>query len=864
MKSIKNKIAALTICVFFLFSMITMMPNAKAHSPPWTIPTYSFINVSPNPCGIGQTATVGFWLAMPPPTASGSVGDVWHNLKVTVTKPDGTTDTLGTFITDATGGTYTLYTPSTLGNYTFVMYFLGDTLKGLNHAIANDYINDTFAPSTSSPATLIVQQNPVPSIPQNPLPTSYWTRPVQSVNGLWSGITGNWLGLGAYAFATTGVYNATGNYNPYSTAPKTAHIIWTRPVAAGGLVGGEFGGTETSNYYSTSQYEPKWATVIMNGVMYYEEFPGSSTNPTGTIAINLRTGQQIWEDTYSTIQPSTGYGSTANATLLTATGGILSLRCGQLFNYVSPNQYGSIPYLWFTGTPAYVTGQVVPSNVPGLHLAAGSTTYDLIDAMTGKFVCCIVNATAPTLTEGPNGEFLGYYVNATAGTQTILGTPVTNTGPTVNLWNSSQCLLYINGYTKGVTANNWSWRPTQYGIYNFANGIMWRAPVATTLNGAPITGSLAITTVDSGVILMIDRPTTALSFTIGWEVEAGYSATTGAELWVTNRTLSPYTRVDTRVGGWGVLVEQNNDFGTLYGYSMSTGKQLWGPLQLTGQNGEYSVPDPYSTIGGYQSVLGDNGTLYIMGFGGDMWAVNILTGTQLWYTSTNTVHGLAGSDTPYGVWPLWIFSGGSVAGGVWFLNEGHEYSPPLFRGARELAIDTQTGKLIWSVMGFYVTGPAPIVDGIMTAENAYDNQIYAYSKGPSAITVQAPGVGVTTATPITITGTVIDTSAGTQQLEQAANFPHGVPCVSDASMTPWMEYVYMQQPMPTNVTGVNVNLYVLDSNNNYRQIGSTTSDASGTYSFTWKPDIAGNYTVYAAFAGSESYYSSSAETAFYA
>ena len=48
------------------------------------------------------------------------------------------------------------------------------------------------------------------------------------------------------------------------------------------------------------------------------------------------------------------------------------------------------------------------------------------------------------------------------------------------------------------------------------------------INGAPITGSLAITTVDSGVIVMIDRPTTALSFTIGWEVEAGYSATTGA------------------------------------------------------------------------------------------------------------------------------------------------------------------------------------------------------------------------------------------------------------------------------------------------------------------------------------------------
>ncbi|MGA2682751.1 MAG: PQQ-binding-like beta-propeller repeat protein [Candidatus Bathyarchaeia archaeon] len=863
---LKNKIAAITICLFFILSMtasMTLIPNANAHSPPWTIPTYAYINVSPNPCGIGQTVTVGFWLQIPPPTAAGAFGDRWHNLKVTVTKPDGTTQTLGPFTTDDTGGTYTLYTPTTLGNYTFVLNFQGDILAGANHSAPNDYINDTFAPSTSSPATLTVQQEPVPSLPQTPLPTNYWTRPVQSVNGLWSTITGNWLGLSAYAFATTGVYNITGNYNPYTIAPKTAHIIWTRPVAFGGLVGGEFGGSETSNYYSSSQYEPKWATVIMNGIMYYEEFPTSIGTPAGTIAIDLRTGSKIWEDTYSTVQPSTGY-STANATLLTATGGILSLRCGQILDYVSPNQFGSIAYLWFTGTPAFITGQSVASNVAGFHLAPGSTTYDMIDAMTGQYVCSIINGTGMTLTESQGGDLIGYYINSTAGTQTIIGTQVTNTGPSLNLWNSTQCILYPSGYIPGTTANSWSWRPTLYRLYDFANGIMWRTPVATAINTAPITGSLSITTVDSGEVLMTDRPTTALSFNVGWEVEAGYSSTNGAQLWVTNRTLSPYTRVDTRVGGWGVLVEENNGFGTLYGYSMKTGAQLWGPLQLTGTNGGIPVPNPYSAIGGYQSVLGDNGTLYLMGFGGDMWAINILTGTVLWYTNTNTASGNAGSDTPYGVWPLWVFSGGSVADGVWFLNEGHEYSPPLFRGASELAINTTTGKLIWSIMGFYVTGPAPIVDGIMTAENAYDNQVYAYSKGPSATTVEVTGVGITTATPVTITGAVIDTSAGTHQLEQAANFPHGVPCVSDASMTPWMEYVYMQQPMPSNVTGVKVDLFVLDSNNNYRQIGTTTSDASGSFGFTWKPDIAGQYTVFASFAGTQSYYPSTAETYFYA
>ena len=72
-----------------------------------------------------------------------------------------------------------------------------------------------------------------------------------------------------------------------------------------------------------------------------------------------------------------------------------------------------------------------------------------------------------------------------------------------------------------------------------------------------------------------------------------------------------------------------------------------------------------------------------------------------------------------------------------------------------------------------------------------------------------------------------------------------------------MEYVYEQQPMPTNATGVPVTITVIDSNGNYRQIGTTTTDSSGMYSFPWTPDIRGKYTVIATFAGTGSYYGSS-------
>jgi hypothetical protein len=149
--------------------------------------------------------------------------------------------------------------------------------------------------------------------------------------------------------------------------------------------------------------------------------------------------------------------------------------------------------------------------------------------------------------------------------------------------------------------------------------------------------------------------------------------------------------------------------------------------------------------------------------------------------------------------------------------------------------------------------------------NGYDNQVYAYGTGPSKTTVTAPDVGVTTATPITITGSVTDISAGVSQEAVAANFPNGLPCVSTASMSGLMEAVYEQQPMPTNLTGVPVTISVTDSNGNHYNIGKTTTDPyTGTYGLTWTPIIPGNYTVTATFAGTNGYYRSYAATYFYA
>ena len=181
-------------------------------------------------------------------------------------------------------------------------------------------------------------------------------------------------------------------------------------------------------------------------------------------------------------------------------------------------------------------------------------------------------------------------------------------------------------------------------------------------------------------------------------------------------------------------------------------------------------------------------------------------------------------------------------------------------------MNATTGEEIWTLTGMgsgmYVGQNDLVADGYFVYLNIYDMQIYSIGKGASKLSVDAPLAAVTQGQSIVIRGTITDIAAGTTQEEQAARFPNGVPCVSDASQQAWMEYVYMQQNKPTDVTGVDVYLTVVDANGNYRYIGTATSDSSGTYSLQWTPDITGKYTVIATFTGSNAYYGSSAQTAF--
>ena len=814
MKILKNKTGAIAIALLLILSFA--LPFAQAQvTYPRIVKTYAYLAAEPDPVGVGQNIYLSFGIDKVPMTVSGAYGDRWTNLTVTVTKPDGTTTKLSGYTADDTGFAHDIYVPTSEGNYSFQLYFGGQTLTGANPppggtAASNlQFIGVYYEPSTSSVQNVQVTQEPISLLPFNTLPTSYWTRPINMMNSNWNTIGGNWFGDNTYVNAGT-AYNATGQFDPYTTAPSTAHVLWTYSLAPGGLIGGEYGATANSNFYSTAQYECKWKPVIMDGVMYYTLTPGASSYYEGTIAIDIRTGQTLWTKTPTQM----------NGTLV----------MGWIYNYISPNQYGGESYLWTTST------------------VSGVTYYSLMDATTGNFILQIqgVPAGVEWLNTVPDGALMGYYVNTTNAAK-----------PMLTCWNASACILAgSSGSNPAFSANGWYWRPGAPTTINWTVGIMWAAPIATNVSGVTIPGTLSFSGGQAAGNWGIGGNTILLGFqsTVGgswenWQIEAGYSIIDGSQLFIVNRTEPEMERCLTHEIGNGMYATMQAEDQTYTAYSDTTGQQLWVASFPT--NSFWGYISTYYPCSAY-------GMLYTSTFDGHCYAWNTTNGKLVW----DFYAGSAGYNTVYGTWPNKVIE--LVADGKVFLNGGHTYNPPLFRGSQAWCLNATTGDVIWNANSFcHSNNPtAAAADGEVFLPNSYDNSIYAYGMGASKTTVSAPQSGVTTVAPITITGSVTDLSPGAKQNAVAMNFPNGLPCVSDASESQFMEAVYQQQPMPTNITGVPMQISVVDANNNYRVIGTTTTDSMGNYGFSWTPDIPGKFQVFASFPGSGSNYPSSASTYF--
>ena len=245
----------------FVASVITSIPliniNAQAQTTP-TLVTYPIIDAIPNPVGVGQVTLLKTGILQ---QIAGALNG-WTGITITVTKPDGTTQTLGPFKTDSTGSTFTQYTPDQVGTYILKTNFPEQTnpVTFYNNEGGNTILAGTIMKASTATTNLTVQQEPLAFYPGHALPTEYWSRPIDPQLREWYSVSGNWV---------TRPDNSLALYN--DDAPETAHVLWANPITTGGLMGGLWGDGVPSSADAGDAYEGKFpGSVILNGILYYQ------------------------------------------------------------------------------------------------------------------------------------------------------------------------------------------------------------------------------------------------------------------------------------------------------------------------------------------------------------------------------------------------------------------------------------------------------------------------------------------------------------------------------------------------------------------------------------------------------------------
>jgi hypothetical protein len=767
----------------------------SGHDPSWEIQTWAYLAVAPNPVGVGQNVYVNMWVDMPLPGASVFNDIRRHDYELTITKPDGDQELHKFDVADATGVQFYVFVPDQVGTYTFSFYYPEQvyTWNAVNTPDSeSEFYLDKFKEATSNTVELTVQEEPLSAaITSYPLPTEYWTRPIEGQNTDWWSIASHWL---------SGPDIIDGVYQRFGSAPTSAHVMWAKPLEMGGVVGGGNTGISGMTYYSGLSYETRnTGTIIMNGRLYYPLPRGNSGTGNGYAVVDLRTGEEIYRSDMSL--PS----------------------FGQLEWFDSENQHGVIPngYLWHS---------------------AGSTRL-IHDALDGKNLFNITHVPSGTMEYGSNGEILIYVLD--------------EDNDWLALWNFTELFRRQRAMTAyrpvgrvidGSDAFSWNVTlsmdiPSDSSIrYTLQEDVLLFSNIDETYGGRygtkdPYTvGAISLKPSSRGNVMWMKE----------YQAPQPQNNTVGAtKVWLTT---DPVNRV---------FMMRNKEDLINYGYSVDDGTLLWTTKPIP------DVPEwEYFSTSGYTAY----GKLYYSGYGGIVYAFDTKDGSLLWLygnggegNSTNN-----GLNTPWGLYPIHI---GAIADGkIYTFSTEHSPNEPMYKDTYVRCLNATTGEELWKIMSWcnpssFMSPGIATADGYISYLNLYDHRIYVIGKGPSATTVSAsPEISVHGSS-VLVKGSVIDTSAGTGQDEPAARFPNGVPAVSDAAMGEWMEYVYMQKPRPTDVTGVEVVVSVVDPNNNVYEVGRTTSDANGMFKLMFTPEVPGEYTILATFAGTESYWGSYAEIA---
>ena len=686
---------ALFLIAIFVISLVAL-PTSNAQGTTYrTKTTYAVCGLMPNPVGVGQEVLV--WLGIT--DMLNIATDGWTGLTVTVTRPDGTNETLGPFKTDATGATGTVYVPSAVGNYTFQTHFPAQWYNWTNPPMFDPeiYGNIWYEASASEKVKLVVTQEPVPEYPTTSLPAEYWTRPINAQHYTWNTISANWLNRPPNTFAADN-----------DDAPESSHILWAKPLSTGGLAGGFLGdhSAETGD-----AYEGKFVnTVVINGIIFYNRFAqgfGGGWNQQGIYAVDLRTGEELWFKNNS------------------------RLAFGQTLYWDSFNMHGVFSYIYES-----VTAYPPPTYAP-------VTTWKAYDAFTGEYEFSI--SPIPTggamfgasyTQTGPKGEIIIYNIDLAHGW--------------VAKWNSTTAVLNggLMGSATGMALGSWGSAANTQQTFNGTRGYDWNKTLSAGPNSLP--GSVAAVLDDrvvgcnaGGWTSIGEKPIAIWAFSL--------KSTTDTLPLLYNTTWQPPTGDLTVSYGETSLADkvftiEIKETRQIYGFNLDTGQKIWGPTESQALLNIYGITGAIAY-----------GKLFCTGYGGILYCYDVKTGSLLWkYEAKDPYNEILWSNE----WP--IFVAFIADGKIYMQHNEHSPVNPLPRGAPFLCIDIETGKKLWEVpLRTTSWGGGPVIaDSIIALWNSYDSQIYALGKGPSATTVTAPDIGVPSGSSVTIKGTVTDQSAG--------------------------------------------------------------------------------------------------------
>ncbi len=866
MQIVKNKTITNSIALFLMLTIVATstlfaLPLVNARSPPWIYSTYSYVAPAPPLVGLSQQVLIIYWLNAVPPTAAGAIGDRW-TVYIDIIKPDATNDTFGPLTSDSVGGGYISYAPTSVGTYTCVVRFPGQTITGLPGNTGHVAVGDIYTASTSKPASFTVQEEKIQSYIETPLPTDYWTRPVYDANRGWgNAVMGQWLGQpwDTTLSRTVGVQNQAAVLSP--------HILWTRPAWTGGIMGS----FDDTAFYNGIAYEGFSSPLVcLNGMGYY-----SVNNPPrqGWYCVNLYNGETKYFENNTN-------GQYAIPTM------------GQMLNYDTPNQHGGFSYLWRT------SGVTLPS---GSTSGTGTTTWEMLDGFTGNAILKIANvSTSGTQFRDPIGSIcylnfvnLGtanapnYYMQIWNTTQAIWWQPKFGISPPATLYNGT-----TNVPNTSTSNDYWFWRPgsatvsqggaTGYGtIYDGRNGYSMNISVASIFGPRNSvinqTGSILWIEPDEFVIVGASGRNDARGTVQGFLTSYSLKSPWGQKLWST--TFTPPAATDaypnsTYNGGitFGGANPISNIFwfteavtGKQWIYDLTTGQQIWTNMI---ENAWSYYGSPLAIHGGKAYTTGPGGANQETAFG-IINCFDAATGQFLWNFTAPRIGYLEEEGSVYTPLELQFFLDDPYTGHTYLYLHGSTgwagQTTPIRRDSALICVDCDTGQMVWRLEAF--PGPSGacklvINDGHLIYLDHHDDNIYSLGKGPSATTVSAPQTNPLLGSSVTIIGAVTDqTDSGRINVAGSRDFTlKGTPAISDASMEAWMEYMFQQRPKPTNATGVLVQLNAVDPNGNYIHIGNVTSDLTGAYGCNWTPEVSGTYQIIAKFDGSASYGGSTAQT----